>query len=73
MGANGTQIGVMETREAIKLAQQHGLDLVEIAGSAQPPVCKICDFGKFKYDESKKKRKNKQAHTHKQATSRSNT
>ena len=66
MGANGTQIGVMETREAIALAQQHGLDLVEIAGSAQPPVCKICDFGKFKYEESKKKKENKKtAHVHK--------
>jgi translation initiation factor IF-3 len=66
VGANGTQIGVMETREAIKLAQQHGLDLVEIAGSAKPPVCKICDFGKFKYDESKKNKENKKsAHVHK--------
>ena len=66
VGANGTQIGVMETREAIALAQQHGLDLVEIAGSAKPPVCKICDFGKFKYDEAKKKKENKKtAHVHK--------
>ena len=66
VGANGTQIGVMETREAIALAQQHGLDLVEIAATAKPPVCKICDFGKFKYDESKKKKENKKsAHVNK--------
>ena len=66
VGANGTQIGVMQTREAIALAKNHGLDLVEIAANARPPVCKICDFGKFKYEESKKKKENKKsAHVNK--------
>ena len=66
VGANGTQIGVMQTREAIALARDHGLDLVEIAATAKPPVCKICDFGKFKYEESKKKKENKKsAHVNK--------
>jgi len=66
VGANGTQIGVMQTRDAIVLAKKHGLDLVEIAATARPPVCKICDFGKYKYDESKKKKENKKtAHVNK--------
>ncbi len=66
VGANGTQIGVMQTRDAIVLAKTHGLDLVEIAATARPPVCKICDFGKFKYEESKKKKENKKsAHVNK--------
>jgi len=56
----------MQTRDAIVLAKKHGLDLVEIAATARPPVCKICDFGKFKYDESKKKKENKKtAHVNK--------
>ena len=66
VGANGTPIGVMQTREAIALAKKNGLDLVEIAATASPPVCKICDYGKFKYEESKKKKENKKsAHVNK--------
>ena len=45
-------LGVMPTREAQRLADQRGLDLVEITPNAQPPVCKIMDYGKFKYEES---------------------
>ncbi len=50
----GEQMGVLATEEAIRLAQDRGLDLVEVAPSAQPPVCRILDYGKFKYEQSKK-------------------
>ena len=51
----GTMIGVTSLREALERAAEAGLDLVEIAPTAVPPVCKILDFGKFKYEEQKKK------------------
>jgi translation initiation factor IF-3 len=51
----GGQLGVMQPFEAIKLAREKGLDLVEISPTADPPVCKITDYGKFLYQESKKK------------------
>lgn len=51
---DGYAIGVMSTREALKLAQDQGLDLVEVNGKSMPPVCKIIDYGKFKYDEKKR-------------------
>ncbi len=57
-------IGVMDTREALKLAIQAGLDLVEISPNADPPVCRIMDFGKYKYQESQKE---KEARRHQQA------
>ena len=58
--ANGEQLGVMVTREAIDKARSYGLDLVEIAEKADPPVCKIIDYGKYKYEQSKlKKQKTK--------------
>ena len=55
MGANGEMIGVLPTREAIQMAYSAGLDLVEIAAAANPPVCKILDLGKYKYEIQKKK------------------
>ena len=55
VGANGEMIGVVSIREALERAEQAGLDLVEVAPQAEPPVCKILDFGKFKYEEQKKK------------------
>lgn len=58
---DGTMVGVISTREALKLAQDAGLDLVEISPNADPPVCRIMDFGKFKYQESLKE---KQARKH---------
>lgn len=62
--AEGNQLGVMETRRALQLAQEAGLDLVEIAPTAQPPVCRILDYGKFKYDQSKKaKEAKKKSHS----------
>lgn len=51
---NGEQIGIMDTRDAIQKARDLGLDLVEIAGNANPPVCKIIDYGKFLYEQKKK-------------------
>ena len=53
------QLGVMQTQEAQKLADEAGLDLVEVSPTARPPVCRIMDFGKFKYEESKKERASK--------------
>ena len=53
----------MPTRQALGLAQERGLDLVEVAPTAQPPVCRILDYGKFKYDESKKQ-KEARKHSH---------
>ena len=52
---DGEQLGVMKKNEAIDIAQGRGLDLVEIAPNNKPPVCKIVDYGKFKYQEQKKK------------------
>lgn len=52
---NGEMIGVLPTREAIQMAYSAGLDLVEIAAAADPPVCKILDLGKYKYEIQKKK------------------
>ncbi|HIK61370.1 MAG TPA: translation initiation factor IF-3, partial [Planctomycetes bacterium] len=53
----GEQHGVVATNEAKRLAQDAGLDLVEVSPNARPPVCKIMDFGKFKYQQRKKDRK----------------
>lgn len=55
IGADGEMIGVMTVREAIGLAEQAGLDLVEISPNAEPPVCKILDYGKYKYEEQKRR------------------
>lgn len=54
LSTDGSVIGVMSTREALQLAETQGLDLVEINPKAHPPVCKIIDYGKYKYDEKKK-------------------
>jgi translation initiation factor IF-3 len=54
--ADGNQLGIMPTSRARMLADQKGLDLVEVAPTAQPPVCRIMDYGKFKYDQEKKER-----------------
>lgn len=50
----GQQLGVMNTQEAINIARNLGIDLIEIAGKAQPPVCRLMDYGKFKYEQAKK-------------------
>lgn len=54
MSDSGEQLGVMQLRDALTAAEQAGLDLVEVAPTAQPPVCRIMDYGKFKYKEQKK-------------------
>jgi len=51
---DGTQLGIMPVREALHIASEKGFDLVEVASNADPPVCRIMDFGKFKYQASKK-------------------
>lgn len=53
---NGTQVGVVSLREALTMAEEHGFDLVEVAPTAVPPVCRIMDYGKFRYEQSKKER-----------------
>lgn len=59
--AEGEQIGVVETKNAQTMADEAGLDLVEVAPNARPPVCKIMDYGKYRYEQSKKQKKGKQA------------
>ena len=59
VGPDGNQLGVMAIQRALDLANQHELDLVEVAPSANPPVCRIIDYSKFKYDEEKKEREAK--------------
>ena len=54
IGSDGDNIGILNTNEAISIAKEQGLDLIEIAPNAKPPVCKIIDMGKFKYDAQKK-------------------
>lgn len=61
IGADGEQVGVIETSQALRMAEELGLDLVEISPDARPPVCKIMDYGKFKYEQSKKDAKNRSA------------
>jgi translation initiation factor IF-3 len=61
--ADGKQLGVVPTPEALKRARQVGLDLVEISPDAQPPVCKILDFGKYRYEMAKKERESRKHQT----------
>ena len=55
IGPNGDQIGIVDTREALKAARDAGLDLVEISPNAEPPVCRIMDYGKFQFEAKKLK------------------
>ena len=63
VASNNEQLGVLRLDEAIRKARSMGLDLVEIAPNAQPPVCRIVDFGKFRYDLSKQEKDKKQTTT----------
>jgi translation initiation factor IF-3 len=56
VGADGQQIGIIDTEQALELTQQQDLDLVEVAPQANPPVCKIMDYGKFKYEQDIRQR-----------------
>ena len=64
IGAAGEQVGVVAIELALRLAEEAGFDLVEIAPDAQPPVCKIMDFGKYKYEIAQKAREARQNQTH---------
>ena len=59
IGADGSQLGVMSGREALRLAQEQDLDLVKIAPQAQPPVCKILDYGKYRFEQQKREKEAK--------------
>lgn len=59
VGADGEQLGIMSAREAMTKAQEAGLDLVKIAPQAKPPVCKIIDYGKFRYELARKEKEAK--------------
>jgi translation initiation factor IF-3 len=63
IGDNGEQLGVMSLNDALAVARQRGVDLVEIAASANPPVCRVVDYGKFRYEQSKKDKESKK-HQH---------
>ena len=56
IGPDGEQIGVVSSREAQKIADEAGLDLVKIAPNAKPPVCKVIDYGKYRYDLARKEK-----------------
>ncbi len=56
IGADGEQVGVMPAKEALRVASDKGLDLVEVAPQARPPVCRVMDYGKYRYEMSKKER-----------------
>lgn len=54
IGEDGAQVGILDTKEAIRVAEEVQLDLVEVSPDARPPVCKIMDYGKYKYEQSKR-------------------
>ena len=59
---DGGQLGIMTPREALLIARERGIDLIEVAPQAQPPVCKIMDYGKFKYEQAKKEKESAKKH-----------
>lgn len=63
IGAQGENVGVVNIKEALRMAQEADLDLVEVAPNAEPPVCRIMDFGKFLYERTKKEREARKAQT----------
>lgn len=56
---NGQQLGLMQTRAAVQMARERGFDLVEVAATARPPVCKFLNYGKLKYEKKKKEKENR--------------
>lgn len=60
---NGEQLGVVNTREALYKAEEAGLDLVEVSSNTKPPVCKILDYGKFRYQKTRRQKKQKKQET----------
>ena len=63
IGPNGENIGVVSIQEALRISQDAELDLVEVAPAAEPPVCRVMDFGKFIYERTKKEREARKAQT----------
>ena len=61
MDENGDQVGVMPTRQALRTAEERGLDLVEVAPTASPPVCRLMDYGRFRYEATRKEREARKA------------
>jgi translation initiation factor IF-3 len=61
-GTSGEQLGVISIGEALTLARQRGVDLVEVSANATPPVCKLIDFGKYRYDQAKKEKESRKHH-----------
>jgi translation initiation factor IF-3 len=59
IGKDGNQLGVMPTRQAMAIAEEDGLDLVEVVPNAMPPVCKILDYGKYRYQQTKKEKESR--------------
>lgn len=59
---NGIQIGIVPTRQALATAQERGLDLIEVAPTAKPPVCRIMDYGKYRYQQEKRDREARKKH-----------
>ena len=59
IGADGEQLGIMSSREAYSLAQEKNLDLVKIAPQAQPPVCRIMDYGKYRFEQAKREKESR--------------
>lgn len=64
IGSTGEQIGVVDTVEALRRAREENLDLLEIVPNAEPPVCKIIDYGKYRYEIQKKEKDARKKHTH---------
>ena len=62
IGEDGEQLGIVSSRDALKMAEEAGLDLVKIAPTAKPPVCKIVDYGKYKYEQVRKEKEAKKKH-----------
>lgn len=59
IGEDGEQLGVMTSKEAMKLAEEAGVDLIKIAPTAKPPVCKIMDYGKYRYEQARREKEAK--------------
>jgi translation initiation factor IF-3 len=61
IGGDGQQLGIMPTREALSIAEEQELDLVEVAPNAEPPVCRLMDYGKYLYEKQKRERESRRA------------
>ncbi len=61
IGENGVQLGVLPLAKALEIANEHNLDLVEVAATSNPPVCRLLDYGRYRYEQTKKERKARQS------------